>query len=488
MDVLKQVQKLRALEQEAAQQLATRRHVHISERPLVIVAYHLSGDLGAPVGFMLGTTLADPLVVAVGEPRNRDQRFGGLMLLAGHVREYLANFEDTELLVRTTRSGTREIAVANDAPQLVFPNGPTAAWCCGLLGRALRYLQTTGERPVDPSIPELGRDLSFFSDRSSTLGQSVVFVAAEQAVLHWATGQTPIEDQNIHTVTAWIAAKLSTATRSLDSALSEAEARPPAGPVPDPAWDADVLAPLVARFNADVRMGVSPERASSPLREALAEALEPAWNATWQLRDHIRALPEAAHVAPRWQEDREAWAYHLERIRTDRAWFRRIPDPLQAARLLERSEASIERVGREMALDDPLVAARAVANGEALSGTISAVDLAHQLPGRRAYRPMIYVSADDASELPLGTVLAWWDRPALVAEVVAVSADGQNITLMVTAGHGRGRPQAAALPVPGSEAVFGPWTAERWRGSAFPGETPWTHRPPAQVDVETLSS
>src|SRR4051812_33114263 len=46
---------LRAVEQERAISKASRRHIHISHRPLILLGYHLAGDVGAPLALMWGT-------------------------------------------------------------------------------------------------------------------------------------------------------------------------------------------------------------------------------------------------------------------------------------------------------------------------------------------------------------------------------------------------------------------------------------------------
>src|SRR5258706_1862765 len=166
MSAMEEIHHLRAIEAGEAMPLATARHVHLSEDPMVVLAYHLAGDLGAPLGFLLGTARGMPTVIAVPEPRNRDLRFGALIELTKVIRPYLDAFGNLEYITRTRRNGEAiDDPIADEAPQLIFANSPTASWFCGLLGRALRYLPTAGDRAVDPAIPALGRDLSFFGDR-----------------------------------------------------------------------------------------------------------------------------------------------------------------------------------------------------------------------------------------------------------------------------------------------------------------------------------
>jgi hypothetical protein len=493
MNSIEQVQRLRAFELGKAMPLATVRHAHLSSVPMVVLAYHLAGDLGAALGFLVGTDRDAPSLIAVPEPRNRDLRFASLVKLEGMMRPYWDTFETIRYVPRRTRGGAVvEDPIADDAPQLIFANSPTANWFCGLLGRALRYLPTSGDRAVDSAIPALGRDLSFFSDRRAVAGQAVALVATEFTPLHWATGQTPLEDQNVHTLAAWVAteavaSRLGTPPKVV-GLLSLVEDLPAAGPVPEPTWDADVFAPLVDDFNAARRAGLPADATVADVESAVRDALTPAWHATWELLDKLRSLPAGAHVDERWAADRRAWGYHLHRSRNDRAWFRRIPTPVQAARLLGESEASMTRVVREMALDDPLAAAAAVVAGEAIEGEIVGVNLSNRAPGPSGRtlvkRPLFRLRSADHCDLPAGTELQWSDRPALTVKVDSVGADGTEVTLVAIAGHG-GSGWPGQFPTPGSRAVFGPWPATEFYPSKLPREVPWTHQArPSGVETQ----
>lgn len=492
MDAIDDIQRLRAFEAGHAMPLATVRHVHLAERPLMVAAYHLSGDEGAPVGLILGSLRDAFDVIVVGEPRNRDLRFASLVSLSDRVAQYLDGFGRVRMESRQTRTGITEYPVADDAPQLLFANSPTANWFCGLLGRALRYLPTDGDRAVDPKIPRLGRDLSFFSERRQVVGQSLVVVATEFAPLHWATGQTPSEDQNVISLAAWIAPELMEARQATRVDRTElfrlAEGLPAAGPVPEPVWDADILQDLVADFGAAARAGAPTEPAIRALELAVREALEPAWQATWDLAARLAHLPEGAHVPARWQADLRAWGNHLDRVRNDRAWFRRVPTAVGAARMLAASESSLERMSREMALDDPLVAAKAVVSGEAVEGRIERLNLSHRELGpsgrTRVYRPLLTLRTDAPCEIPTGTTLNWSLVPSVTANLIDVSDDGQDITLMVIRGQGRGLPNPSALPGIGDTVVFGPWPEREYFPSTLPSEIPWTHRLEVVPDAE----
>jgi hypothetical protein len=487
MNALEEIQRLRAAEAQTAMPLSTVRHVHLSARPMVVSAYHLSGDLGAALGFLVGTDRRRPALISVPEPRNRDLRFAAFVELADVLLPYWDSFGDLKYVTRHGRRGQIEQPIADDAPQLIFPNSPTANWVCGLLGLALRYLRTAGDQAIDPAIPALGRDLSFFNDRRSIVGQSVAIAATEFASVHWATGQMPIEDQNVHSLTAWIAPDSARARHGTNVDLREllhvVEDWPAAGPVPDPTWDADTLAPLIDEFNRARRAGISMSAVRAEIDASVRGALMPGWEATWDLLGELSQLPPAAHVLSRWTSDRRVWGYHLHRTREDRAWFRRVPTPIQAARLLGDSEDSAGRVAIEMALDDPLVAAAQVVSGDAIEGTILDVDPSNRElgpSGRLVRRPLFRLQTVDPCALPPGTELNWRDRPALTVRIESVSPDRDLITLVATAGHG-GPTLPGQFPAVGSIAAFGPWPEGEYYPPTLPREVPWTHRAAGQA-------
>src|SRR5205823_5836932 len=142
-------------------------------------------------------------------------------------------------------------------------------------------------------------------------------------------------------------------------------AEQPAGPVPDPQWDIDVLTPAIDAFHGLRDSGAAVEAASEELVEGITGALTSAWDHTWQALDLVRALPEAASVTDRWKDDRDGWTFHARRVEDATAHFRRIPTPLGAARLLAKAEDAAADLDRQMALDDPFVMASVLARGDA---------------------------------------------------------------------------------------------------------------------------
>src|SRR5262245_42889822 len=101
---------LSAADQRRAVPKAARRHVHIASRPLVLIGYHLAGDVGAPLALMWGTDTDQCRIVVIPEPRNRQLRFDALKVFGTEFVAYLDAFD----------------ANCADAPQIIVPNRATA--------------------------------------------------------------------------------------------------------------------------------------------------------------------------------------------------------------------------------------------------------------------------------------------------------------------------------------------------------------------------
>lgn len=485
MDVLTAYRKLQAAQEGRAVPAAQFRHVHLGNDAMVVCAYHLSGDLAAPIAFLYGTSRDDYRLAVVGEPRNRDLRFAALTSFAGDVVEWLRPFERTEPRTKLRR-GRPPVTTQEciDAPQFVVPNPATSRWLFGSLGRALRYLRTDGDNPVDPLIPLLGGHLTFFNGRRVIPGSCLALVATDVLTQHWITGQTEPEDVNLATALAWV-----NPPEGLSGveAAEEAETRlQPAGPVPDPEWDADVLSSVIQTYHDRKRAGASEEEAVTELREVATEALMPAYLACFETMDLVSELPVAASVGDRWESDQWYWSRHVERVVAGEAFFRRVLTPLGAASLLSRAEDAMGDLEQQMALDDPLVMARVLARGEGLSGDVLSVDVDNTEPGRgraTVRRPLVRVSPDESFGRPVGTALFFVDDPRVAATVWDVAADG-SVTLRIHAGHGRGRDAAIeALPAVGDRVVFTPFGGNTFFPSTLPAEVPWTHQLPI-IDAE----
>lgn len=495
MSDLATYRRLLARRQRRAVPAAARCHPYLAGEPLVIVGYHLAGEPAAPLALRYGTAPGRWRTVVVPEPRDRTLRFAALATFGADLRDHLAGFIDRDDVPVLDRRGvqTDTEQVCRRAPQLLVPNSTTAAWLCDTLGRSLRYLRTDGEHPVDSVLPAVGADLSFFATRRVLPGSALVLAAGDLLTTHWVTGQLPAEDANLHTALAWVDPRRVPAGASGSAgadgdpgrasgadgvaAALAAEALPPAGPVPDPHFDATRLAPAIERYHADGD--------PAPLTALLDEALDPAWRATWRVRELVAALPTAAHAEPRWESDRRAWTRHLDRVAAGTAHFSARLDQLRAFRFLGELESRTAALERQMALDDPLVLAGYVASGEALSGQIVARDHERRelnARGSKVLRPLLRVRPRLAFDRPAGTELWLVDRPGVQVRTGVAGADGA-LECIVVKGMGRTPQQAdAALPAIGADVVLAPFGPQPVFGDTLPEDLPWTHRTPEPDD------
>jgi hypothetical protein len=517
--------RLRAAERRRAQPRAARRHAHLSRRPLVVVGYHLSGEPGAPVALRYGIAPDAARTIVVGEPRDRTLRYGRLARFATDLLRYLGPFTarsgdergPDELAAGAPASGEPASAgpgpagrasgapgpggsasggpasgesspgggeaveaLCPDAPQLVCPNPTTAEWLTDSLGRQLRFLRPDGPHPVHPDLPVAGAHLTFLAGRRMLPGSSVVLAATDLLTTHWSTGQLPVEDAHLGAVLGWVDPPEGT---DGPTAALAAEARPPAGPVSDPTWDREVLQPLIGEYGR-ARDGKLPETAVvAELTAACNRVLAPAWRDTWAALALVARLPEAGHVPDRWRDDRVAWTRHVERVEAGTAHFRRRLDQLQSFRFLHELERRTTALARQMALDDPLLLAAHVVDGDALAGELLARDCAHRITlpsGRLAWRPTLRLRPAVRFDRPPGTELWWVANPGVRLEVVGVEPDG--VDLMVVAGACRSPARAAEiLPEPGERMMFVGSGDDRFP-DRLPDRLPWTHAPADEVE------
>jgi hypothetical protein len=454
-------QALLAATERRAVAKTTRRHVHLSPRPLVLVGYHLAGDPGAPLALIWGARRdEEPHCVVVPEPRNRGLRFQAIAEFAEEFLAYLSMFEVRD-----------EAGMCLDAPQLVVPNAATADWLGGIVGRFTRNLRTDGDAPAPPLVPLAGKQLSFFTDLMP--GSSLVLAATDALIAHWQTGQLPSEDLNLAALLGWIDPPV-----GLDGpqAARRGEAGPPAGPESDPTWDAGTLAELIKKWHA-----ADDEASRSAVRRELEaemrEQLAPAWTACWRALDRLDSLPAAAHVTSRWQTDRRGWTDHCDRIAEGRAYFRNIPTPVQGATRLRMLETRTQDLQREMAWDDPLVMAALVASGEALSGRVVATDperKTRNANGRTVRRPLITIEPAIDFARPAGTSLFLSTNPGVKVEVLASDASGLIRTEVLKGANQN--TTIGLLPKLGDEVVLSPFGKPEFYQRPKVQDIPWTHQ------------
>jgi hypothetical protein len=313
----------------------------------------------------------------------------------------------------------------------------------------------------------LGRWLTFFANAAEVPGSALLVPAVQALALHWATGQSSVEDAHLGSLLGWI--------ESGRAAARDAEAGPPAGPATDPEFDNRVLAPLIESGNA------------GELTVVLREQLTPVWDQMWRALDLLRALPAGARVGGRWDADRDAFSGFVQYLADGGLPQPRRDGAVAAAARLHHLEAAATRYEVQRAFDDPLVMAEHRLTGAAFAGnvTLAQPDRIDDTGRRPVLRPRIMVRTDEPVRVVPGGPLTSPTRPGQKAVVVAVTpvGDGRTDVLLELSG-GMGRRLVAepgTVPAVGESLVLTTLSEAFRPPAAFPdpADTPWTHGGPA---------
>jgi hypothetical protein len=477
MSLLTALARALAAETGRAQPIRTIRHVHLSDRPLVLIPLKLAGEACAPLAALVGDDPGNPVMLTAYEPRDRDQRVEFIAALAEIVLPYIDGYAVTE---------PAPDASYPDAPQILVPNPPGVEFT-RLLGRSARFLRTEGEFAVKENVPLLGRWLSFYSERAEMPVSALLTSATVALADHWATGQSATEDANLAALLGWIAPPPGVTGAAAARAAEDPVRFPPAGPATDPSFDNEVLRARISavRTARSAGDGGALLRAQAMMETALRSQLQPTWELMWQAITLLRALPEGAHVAERWQSDRWAFTNHVARLREGGAPQPRRDGAVAAAARLARLERDQQRLDVQRAYDDPLVMAEYRLAGEAFAGTVTEAQADRlDTSGKRAkLRPWIVLETAEQVLAAPGTVLNCPDRPGQDAEIIDVTPRIKltRVTLQLSGGMGRSLvPVPGSVPAVGETLVYTTLRDEFVPATRFPDreQTPWTHGGP----------
>jgi hypothetical protein len=364
-----------------------------------------------------------------------------------------------------------------DAPQLWVPNTGGVDFL-RLFGRSTRFRSTEGEYAVPPSVPLLGRWLTFFANAAEMAGSSLLLNAVQALGLHWATGQSSAEDAQLAALLGWISPPPGSTGAQAALAAEDPAQSPPAGPATDPAFDNHVLASLMSTAEPDV----------ATLTEVLREQLLPTWELMWRALDLLRALPAGSRVAGRWDGDRDVYSGFVQHLAEGGPPQPRRDGAVAAAARLHRLENAATRYAVQRAFDDPLVMAEYRLTGAAFVGdvTLAKADRIDDSGKRPVLRPRIMVVTTEPVRVEPGATLTSPSRPgqkALVISVTAVDASKTEVLLELSGGMGRKLvAEPGSVPEAGERLLFTTLSEAYRPGSAFPDpeQTPWTHGgPPA---------
>ncbi|WP_395296107.1 hypothetical protein ACF9IK_23580 [Kitasatospora hibisci] len=524
MSLLGTLARLEAVRSGRAEPLATVRHRHLSDRPMVVVPLTAAGEAGAPLAVMLGTDRSAPGLHVVPQPLNRTLRFDFLAELAADLLPYLESFgdevEQIEGSEKDPETGEKAQVLRElcaDAPQLIVPNSG-GVHHLALIGRSTRFRRTVeddepGPYPAPARVPLLGRWLTHLTDRAQVPGASMLLPMTGLLARHWATGQSHLEDQHLAARLAWHAPPPGlSGAEAAGLAESARDGRgqllhPPAGPATDPRFDELVLGPAITRYDAAVaalqQHAGRPDSAAADqaraavraavdlLRAELTEVLLPTWQDVWTGLDLLRALPPAGHLEERWTGDRWSYTGHRDRLAAGEPPQPRQDDAVTAARKLAQREREQARLDVQEALDDPLAMAEHRLAGEAFAGVVTEVVPDYDTSGRSPKpRPLVTLRTADRPHADLGREAhRVWASPrpdggsptAQKAVIAGVDAAAGTITLRVLSGMGRKKePEPGSLPEPGETVTFTLFelTVRQSAPLPEPDDTPWTHGGP----------
>ncbi|MEU8001148.1 hypothetical protein AB0B66_08320 [Catellatospora sp. NPDC049111] len=472
-----------AVAAQVAQPIATVRHVHVADRPLVFVPLTLAGEANAPLAALVGDAEDVPRLLVVPQPRDRTQRFAFAAELADVVVGYLTSFCGAADEIKG------QVCFRN-APQILVPN-PAGVGFVKLFGRSTRFRSTTGPYAVAPNVPLLGRWLTWFAERAEHPGSANLLAMTEVLSMHWATGQSAIEDANLAAQLGWISPPPG---RTGPQAARDAEDPllwPPAGPTTDPVFDNEILAPAIRNYSGTEPGSPSQARAVERLRQALHSQLEPTWRLMWHGVARLRELTAGASVEGRWIDDRLRFTGFHEYLVDGGLPQARRDGAIAAARRLNRLERAQLAYDVARAFDDPLVMANHRAAGEAFLCTVTDVERERRVAnanGNAVTRPLIVVRTADPALIAPGAEVRAVSRQQQKAVVVAVDPQpaGADVSLEIQSGMGRSKtPPPGTVPEIGETLIYTAVLADSIPSPKLPDaeDTPWTHGGPPQPYV-----
>ncbi|MER7911434.1 hypothetical protein [Streptomyces sp. NPDC096068] len=471
-----------------AQRASQLRHLHLSDQPLMLMAMKRTGPAARPLAVMLGTDPYRPKLLVA--PPSGDTT-SMLTALADTVIAHIDTCRQrSENLPATSRRPARKRYT--DAPQILVPN-PQTAEHLKALGDDLRLRRVDDETPGSRSVQRLGHWLTYLTDRAHDIpGSSALIPLTGLLGMHWITGQSLLEDDDLASLLAWIDPPRHAASGrdAADKAADRATHRP-AGPATDAAFDNDQLAPL---FHAYARAhGQEQPRILEELNSLLTAYMRPTWDLMWHAYTLLQALPEAKNTTRRWALERTAFTDECTYLAEDGRPRPAREQAVATAVRLAVTEHAVITFAAERATDDPFVQAELRTTGEAFGGHVTTIEPEHTLrgpTGRGLWRPRFTVTTADPVLLESGRPLACHTHPSARYRIRTIThldgatlaeTDGDTVVeLEITAGMGPAtRPNHAVLPEPGAFLVF-TLAPDHYQMPEFPtrDKTPWTHGGP----------
>ncbi|MGW7459999.1 hypothetical protein [Streptomyces sp. NPDC054797] len=481
MSLLTSLLRMRAASTGNVQPASQLRHLHLSDQPLMLMALKRTGPPARPLAVMLGTDPYRPQFL-VAPPSGSTAPM--LAALADAVIAHIdASRQRSEHLPATSSKPARQRYT--DAPQILVPNPQTVRYL-QVLGDDLRFRRVDDRTPGSRSTQRLGHWLTYLTDRSDLPGSAALIPMTSLLGMHWITGQSPLEDEDLATLLAWIdPPRHATSGRDAAEQAADPASHRPAGPATDATFDNDQLAPL---FHAYARTRGQEQTATlQELSSLLATRMQPTWDLMWHAYTLLQALPEAKGAARRWDHEHTVFTDECTYLAQDGRPQPAREQAVATARRLALMEQAATAFAAERAADDTFMRAELRTTGEAFGGPVTTIEPQCTLSGptgRTQWRPRFTVSTTDPVLMEPGQLLACHIHRNARYKICGITpADCETLVeLEITAGMGTvARPNHAVLPESGAFLVF-TVAPDHYRMPVFPArdQTPWTHGgPPA---------
>ena len=156
MSTLTALARAQAFAAGRAEPIATVRHLHVHDRPLVLIPLAMAGEANAPLALLAGTAFSAPELLVVGQPRNRDERFAFASSLASIVVPYVESFTGVAEPIAVDRGRG---AVSSSARSRAAACSNAAASACSSVGVAVPAASASASPTVStpPSASRTGR-------------------------------------------------------------------------------------------------------------------------------------------------------------------------------------------------------------------------------------------------------------------------------------------------------------------------------------------
>ncbi|MFG2463419.1 hypothetical protein ACGFWE_41095 [Streptomyces sp. NPDC048523] len=485
MSLLTTVLRLEAAETEHAQNASTVRHFHLTERPLIILPLNRSGTEATPLAVMYGDDPAHPRLL-VAPPRGRPTGF--LDDLADGILTYIHSFQHTteRLPARGSKPARHRYT---HAPQLLVANGKSIPYI-ERLGRALRFREPPEGTDPARSVGRLGQWLTFFAEHAEYPGSAFLLALTDLLTTHWVTGQSPLEDEHLAALLAWIDPPPGTTGLHAALAAEDPQLRRPAGPATDPSFDTFELDPLLTAYDTAAEEGntAAMTRHTDRLRDLLHTYLHPTWDDAWHALALLRTLPQTLDAHRRWDADRDRFTAYSTYLADDGRPQPIKDDAVSAARRLARLEQAQGAFEARRALEDDFVMAERRTSGEALAGTVIDTDPHRTVTGptgRAQRKPRFTLHTTDPIRLDIGNLLAGPHNPRVHMAIRSITARGGGSDLLLEVTTLTTKPDS--VPAVGDDLRL-TLAPEFFRQPPFPSRDniPWTHGGPQHDHPATV--